>query len=399
MNLLRRERSGTDAAIADALARQWDGAALAVRRAANLAEVLAAARTTRRYRRLPPGDVPLADLPITRSAEIRTRPGDFVTTRRDEVIPSWSSATSGRRAFLAKPVTARSAVRDTEFRGYDSLGLHPPLRLMVVRPWPGGRTSWREFHHPRVRLCEIGLDQALRDAGRSDVVWNAQPDVLARLAEFPGRRRPALASFELLTERTRTALAAAGIPVADTYNCSEVTTEIALRGPDCTALHGHEDVVAMEILGPDQQPSPPGVAGRVVLSDLVNTAMSVLRLDIGDVAVAASCACGRAGKAVRLLGRTASGIDAAELYRSLDMTASTPLIAEVRRRALARRLLPGEPDTCADASCRGHGGRPVRRVVGRGARRSGAGPRHPDGAGPARARTSRNNGRICRTGW
>jgi hypothetical protein len=145
-----------------------------------------------------------------------------------------------------------------------------------------------------------------------------------------------ISSFELLTPQVLAALSARDVTVADTYNCSEITTEIALRAPGCTAFHVHEDVVTVEIIGHDGTPCQDGTVGQLAISDLVNTAMSVLRLEIGDVGLLESaensCRCGRAGKSLRILGRLAPNISPAlriELYDTIEEAAQAPVFLDV----------------------------------------------------------------------
>jgi len=166
-----------------------------------------------------------------------------------------------------------------------------------------------------------------------DTAFNAQPDVLNRLACTVGSIR-GISSFELMSDADRAVFSRTGSKIANTYNCSEVTTELAYAGPGCSAMHIHEDVVSIEVerstrfrLRDVEDP-----VGRLLVSDLVNTAMCVLRLDIGDVGMIdtskTACPCGRAGRSLRVFGRVGEGVDDS-FHDQLEDFAGAPVLVEI----------------------------------------------------------------------
>jgi phenylacetate-CoA ligase len=84
-----------------------------------------------------------------------------------------------------------------------------------------------------------------------------------------------------------------GCPVTDRYGCEEVSL-IACECERHDGLHVNADGVYVELLR-DGRPARPGEPGSVVVTDLTNRAMPLLRYQVGDVAVAAGrpCPCGR----------------------------------------------------------------------------------------------------------
>ena len=77
------------------------------------------------------------------------------------------------------------------------------------------------------------------------------------------------------------------------YSCQEVGY-IALQCPDHPHYHEQSENVLVEILDAEGKPCGTGESGRVVLTDLHNFAMLLIRYDIGDFAeVGEPCACGR----------------------------------------------------------------------------------------------------------
>ena len=109
---------------------------------------------------------------------------------------------------------------------------------------------------------------------------------------------PALSHVQTLSEmlppRVRTLCQEVwGIGLSDMYSCQEAGY-IALQCPDHAHYHVQAENVIVEILDDDGKPSAPGEMGRVVLSDLHNFAMPMIRYDIGDFAEAGeACPCGR----------------------------------------------------------------------------------------------------------
>jgi phenylacetate-CoA ligase len=129
----------------------------------------------------------------------------------------------------------------------------------------------------------------------------------ARYLEASGAPRPRLravqASAEVLTPADRALLERVlQAPVFDRYGCREV----GIIAHECAAhmgLHVSAGTNVVELLGPDGQP---GRFGRVVVSNLYNLAMPLLRYDTGDVAEWAEgeCGCGRrTARLARVWGR------------------------------------------------------------------------------------------------
>lgn len=91
----------------------------------------------------------------------------------------------------------------------------------------------------------------------------------------------------------------------DTYSCSEMGT-MALECPSHHQLHVQSEHVLLEVLRDDGTPCMPGEIGRVVVTDLHNFAMPLIRYELNDhVRVGAPCACGRGLPVIsQIAGRT-----------------------------------------------------------------------------------------------
>jgi phenylacetate-CoA ligase len=102
-------------------------------------------------------------------------------------------------------------------------------------------------------------------------------------------------------------------PVTNRYGCEEVSL-IACECEHHDGLHVNADNVYVEILR-DGQPARPGEAGAIVVTDLSNRAMPLLRYQVGDVAVLDErrCPCGRGLPLLkRLEGREADYVVTAD---------------------------------------------------------------------------------------
>jgi phenylacetate-CoA ligase len=114
-----------------------------------------------------------------------------------------------------------------------------------------------------------------------------------------------------------------GCRVTNRYGCEEVSL-IACECDRHEGLHLNADGVYVEILR-DGQPVPPGQPGSVVVTDLTNRAMPLLRYQVGDVAVWSErrCLCGRGLPLLeRLEGREADYVVTAdgELISGISLT-------------------------------------------------------------------------------
>ncbi len=91
----------------------------------------------------------------------------------------------------------------------------------------------------------------------------------------------------------------------DTYSCNEIGT-LALECPSHRQMHVQSERVVLEVLREDDTPCGPGETGRVVVTDLHNFAMPLIRYELNDHAtVGEACPCGRGLPLLtRIVGRT-----------------------------------------------------------------------------------------------
>src|SRR5262249_37617325 len=114
-----------------------------------------------------------------------------------------------------------------------------------------------------------------------------------------------------------------GCEVTNRYGCEEVSL-IACECERHDGLHVNADGVYVEIIR-DGRPAAPGEPGSVIVTDLTNRAMPLLRYKVGDVAALAGrpCPCGRGLPLLeRVEGREADYVvtRAGELISGISLT-------------------------------------------------------------------------------
>jgi phenylacetate-CoA ligase len=114
-----------------------------------------------------------------------------------------------------------------------------------------------------------------------------------------------------------------GCKVTNRYGCEEVSL-IACECEKHEGLHVNADGVYVEILN-EGRPARTGEPGSIVVTDLMNRAMPIIRYQVGDVAVWAErpCSCGRGLPLLeRLEGREADYVitQSGELISGISLT-------------------------------------------------------------------------------
>jgi phenylacetate-CoA ligase len=198
----------------------------------------------------------------------------------------------------------------------------------VARLWGHGaaeRGTWRERLWRGVVLRESYLNTLGIDRDRlrafADHLRRRPPGLLFGhahslylLAAFvrkycPGEVRPAgvvSAAMALHAWQRCVIEEAFGAKVTDRYGCEE-TSLIACECAEHRGLHLNADGVYAEAV-PDARLSAGPGAGRLLLTDLTNRAMPLIRYQVGDVVVPSdrTCACGRGLPLIeRVVGREA----------------------------------------------------------------------------------------------
>ncbi len=295
----------------------------------------------------------LRELPLLDKETVRTR---LVDLCRDDLDPSTTHAarTSGTSGIPVKILYDEdhlvrlhaSRMRYNAERGLDA---HYKM-LMPFQNWFDG---WLEYTNAAIglaRVAEFGIPT--RDADRErafvgkavtfapDMIFGHPSSCLDLAGVLAGSRsarmtpRVVVTYGERLLPGARTMLSDTfQAPIVDTYGMREVGT-IAAECPTGT-YHITGERLWVEVVDADGNPVPDGDSGELVITNLTNRAMPLLRYRTGDIGALGTtrCPCGSPHKALRLLeGRDLPGIELAD-GRSVAVGVFTRVI---RRHAVER---------------------------------------------------------------
>lgn len=269
------------------------------------------------------------------------------TTGRPLVVPRCARAQAAESADLAlrlgvmglaeaaRPSFGRANyvyVSDSEYR--------PALRTFSRRMPLLGWARFRKFDLRTPSADEAG-GLVRRIAALKPVVLTGKPSSLEVLADHQARHpahaiRPALVvtGAERLEPALRQRLADLfHAPVRESYGLTETGT-LAVECPEGEGLHLCEDRQIVEVLDDAGEPVPEGEPGELVVTDLGNFAMPLLRYRTGDVGrlLTSPCRCGVAHRRLVLLqGRLV------DHFRAADGARISPLRLTAGLRTLPLR--------------------------------------------------------------
>lgn len=245
------------------------------------------------------------------------------------IAQRWTSgSTAAPVAVLATELTGRMwiahTLREYVWQRYDVGG-----KLASIRSTPRGQAEppagahspdWGLAARGRIATGPAVLLDA-RSTTDQQYAWlmreqpnllQTYPSIAAELAKRfleTNERLPGLGAVytfgEILEPKYREICQRAwNVPVLDSYS----TTEVGYVATECVEggqYHVHAEHLLVEILDDLGRECGAGETGRVVITDLYNYAMPLVRYEIGDYAeVAGECACGRKLPTLRrILGR------------------------------------------------------------------------------------------------
>ncbi len=268
-----------------------------------------------------PGDVrrleDLRALPVLEKADIQKHRDRMVAHGWPpaDLIPNHTGGSTGRPLsfYLSrdrKCSRAAATLRHNRWAGWD-IGDKTAVLWGAPRDVPAG--GWR------ARLRQVLLDRQLYlDTGhiteekldafdaalkrfrpRVILAYAGAAALFARFLESRGRTpyqpHAIVTSAEVLEDRERQRIENVfGCPVYNRYGCREVSV-IASECPAHQGLHTMAEGLYVEIVDKDGRPAKPGELGSILVTDLLNQAMPLIRYRIGDLGVweEGQCACGR----------------------------------------------------------------------------------------------------------
>jgi phenylacetate-CoA ligase len=206
-----------------------------------------------------------------------------------------------RYSVNALATIASLGATDRSFRWWDFDGNKPMASFVArhgddARP-PDGKVEagWRVGSTGEHHMLDLSANASTQLAwlcNRRPNYLTAHSFVLNEVARLANQQRMHLRLDRIisigtvLTDDIRSACEEAfGVQPIDQYGAQE-TGLLASECPWCGHFHINAETALVEILDQDGRPSPPGTAGRVVVTALYNYAMPFIRYEIGDYAVA-----------------------------------------------------------------------------------------------------------------
>lgn len=267
-------------------------------------------------------------LPVVRKTDVRNAQREFLSNAfaPGELIETKTGGSTGTSLLLYFDRRCQELRNAAAMRSDGWAGWHPGMWVGGLWGTPPVPRTLKERIRNRLHDRLIFLDTMnLSPATMQDFVARMAHVrarglfghahslfVFARYLKESGTAAPAveaiIATSMMLLESERAVIEEVfGCPVTNRYGCEEVGL-IASQCAEHKGMHVNWEHVIVEILRNDGTPAAPGEEGEIVLTDLVNRGMPLIRYAIEDVASwsAQACPCGRHSPVIeRLVGRVA----------------------------------------------------------------------------------------------
>lgn len=190
----------------------------------------------------------------------------------DRMCRWWALDGDKDLAYFVSPRRHISRPEGVETRGWRSGN---PAGRYLMRETTGSieeHLDWLESMRPSYLVCYASMVIPLAQAARDRRAL---------------RLERVIARGGVVTKEAKSLCKAAfGASLIDQYGADEIG-QISCECPHCGAHHVSAESVFVEILDADGEPVKPGETGRVVLTNLYNYAMPLIRYEIGDLATLA----------------------------------------------------------------------------------------------------------------
>lgn len=258
-----------------------------------------------------------ARIPVLTKADLRSY-GDAMISSEYRDAPLHRKKTSGSTGVAVEVFVDEAAQqfkRGCTLRSDEWSGWRLGERIAAIWGNPQIRTDWRgrlrrallERHY--VYLDTLKMDETAIDSF-IDVLVRTPPSLLFGhahslhlVAAYLQAKRPnvricprgIISTCMVLHDwERRTIEEVFQCRVTNRYGCEEVSL-IACECERHEGLHINADGIYLEVLHADGTPCVPGEPGMIVVTDLVNRAMPIIRYQVGDMGVLSDrqCPCGR----------------------------------------------------------------------------------------------------------
>jgi phenylacetate-CoA ligase len=269
----------------------------------------------------------LAGLPILTKADIREHLHSLRSTAygRQELVPAKTGGSTGEALHVycdrqGVERRAGAALRSDSWSGWRlgqpiaSVWGNPP-RIRTWRNRLRRTLKDRVFYLDTMRIDAEAIDRFVAEwqrwrpgllYGHAHSLFILAEALLDRAIRLPVNG--IVATSMMLIEPERNVIEQVfGVPVTDRYGCEEVSL-IACECEEHHGLHLNAEHAYVEFLRDDGSPCAPGEDGRIVVTELVNFGMPMIRYEVGDRGAPSDrvCTCGRSLPLMeRLTGRSA----------------------------------------------------------------------------------------------
>jgi phenylacetate-CoA ligase len=277
-------------------------------------------------------DLILRDLPTLSKLDLQNSMAELEARPRPRRVSlKTTGGSTGEPVTLLKDRDATAAERAAMWLAYGWHGIRMGDR--AARFWGSSERRTRRLNSSlsdlvmnRVRFSAFAFSDAdlahywTRSLREEPRYFHGYVSMLASFAEFVRasgldggqlKLKAIIATAEPLTDGQRTLIESVfRAPVRGEYGSGEIGS-VAFECENAS-YHIMEDHVLLEILRPDGTRAEVGESGQVVLTDLVNRAMPLIRYRVGDNAVLGiPCRCGRTFPVLdRIWGRTYDFVEA-----------------------------------------------------------------------------------------
>jgi phenylacetate-CoA ligase len=267
-------------------------------------------------------------LPVLTKLDIRANESRLLSRemRREDLVEARTGGSTGVALVLhfdqrCQEMRNAAAMRSDQWAGWD-IGMkvaavwgNPP----IARTWKSKLRSLlleRTIYLDTMNLSEQAIRAFVGTWRREkpEILFGHSHSIylLAKYLQRMGiadiRPRGVVSTSMMLLEPERNVIEAVlGCPVTNRYGCEEVGL-IACECERHEGLHLNVDHVCVEFLKDDGSEAKPGEEADIVVTDLVNRGMPLIRYRVGDVGVPTdrTCSCGRGLPLMeRLIGRQA----------------------------------------------------------------------------------------------
>ena len=340
----------------------------------------------------------LRRFPVLEKADIQRHGPEMVATGWPDLLPNQTGGSTGTpiRFFLdrdRKSSRAAATVRHNEWAGY-RVGDSAAVVWGAPQDKPG--TSWKARFRDWLMNEPLWLDTACLTEEKMrlfhETLKRKRPGIIQAYARslvllarwmkheglVPHSPRGIITSAEVLEDADRALVEEVfGCRVFNRYGCREVSV-IASECGEHAGMHVMAEGLLVEIETP-HGPARPGEVGAILVTDLLNRAMPLIRYRIGDMGswAAGDCACGRklprlekvAGRVTDFLvgaqGQLVSGVYLATYVVAQRPSLGQAQLVQTKAGEVVYKLKPGPGfDPIADLSYLRSA---TRRVLGEGA--------------------------------